>query len=195
MDKSIKKISDTNFETVFSAWKDREGSNPGWINCATKIKGWPDWESWRRFSMSLLKAEQRDWETYEIINPGSFIPDMLIGPYTGWQNFLPEKNKFSFKQALEHQGFFKNFSNHEAVKGLMKGFPQETRLIGAIIENNNKIICLEGHHRSTAVALANKLGTPINFSKRKVIIDIMLLPKEDELLLDKMLARGSTKIY
>jgi len=85
-------IKNTTWEEVFKKWKEREANEPGWINCATNVKGWPDWESWRRFSASQIKADKRDWQIFKLTDPINEIPEMLIGHYSGWQSRVFEKN-------------------------------------------------------------------------------------------------------
>ena len=79
-------IKPTTWEDVFQDWKNREGNDPGWIHCATVLKGWPDWESWRRFTAEQIKADEREWNLYELTDPLHDIPAMLVGPFTGWQS-------------------------------------------------------------------------------------------------------------
>ena len=185
----IEKIS---WEEIFQAWKNREANNLGWINCATKIKGWPDWESWRRFSASLINAENRAWSLYEITEPNLFLPNMIIGPFSGWQKFLPEKNKLSFREALEIPEFFEQFSHHAKVLDFVNNFHGDSQFIGVVLADNNKIVCLEGHHRAVAIALAEKLSRPIKFDG-KITIALADLNLGEEKLLDNILARGSSK--
>lgn len=39
----LKFIRPTTWEEVFQDWKQREGNDPGWIHCATVLKGWDSW--------------------------------------------------------------------------------------------------------------------------------------------------------
>lgn len=87
----VKFIKEITWTEVFEGWRSREANNPGWIKTATEIKGWPDWESWRKFTASQIGAENHSWELYEFTDPMSEVPEMLVGPYGGWQSKLPEK--------------------------------------------------------------------------------------------------------
>lgn len=188
----LKFIKPTTWEDVFQEWKDREGNDPGWIHCATTIKGWDSWESWRRFSASQIQAEDRDWEIYEFTDPMHDIPAMLVGPFTGWQSRLPTPNVHSFAELIRipEQGTF--FRGHEKVSGMMKQFPHSTTFIGLKREDSSSIVCLEGHHRATTVALSAQDGAEINFGGR-VQIALAVLRKNESSLLDHVLARGSSK--
>ena len=188
----MKFIKDTTWEDVFEEWRTNEASDPGWINCAVNIKGWPDWESWRRFGASHIRAGKRTWQMFEFTDPMNEIPRMLIGPFTGWQARFLEKNKHTFEDMLntpEHGAFFKD---HNKIVALMKQFPSHSTFIGLIREDTNQIVCLEGSHRATAVALAKKESTTINFTTAPHIA-LAILPTEETPLLDTMLERGSSK--
>ena len=187
----LKLVGDTTWKEVFEGWRGREANNPGWIRTATEIKGWPDWESWRRFSAAQIGAEKRSWKIYEFKDPINDIPAMLVGPYGGWQKKLPEKNKNSFEELLAISGNYEFFRNHDAVTALTKNFPCPTEFIGLAREDNGKVVCLEGHHRATAVALAKKEGKKINCEN--IRIAITQLSKNECSILDEVLRRGSSK--
>lgn len=187
----IKFIKDTTWEEVFEEWRNCEADNPRWIRTATKIKGWPDWESWRRFTSSLIGAEKRSWKIYEFTDPTNDIPEMLVGPYQNWQKKLPEKNKNSFKELINIPENYEFFTKHPAVVAMMENFPSSAGFIG-LIREDNRMVCLEGHHRATAIALAKKDGKTINF-KGKVKIFVAELSEKEYHLLDIALERGSAK--
>jgi hypothetical protein len=187
----LKFISDTTWKEVFEGWRSREANNPGWICTATEIKGWPDWESWRKFSAAQISAEERSWKIYEFTDPMNDIPAMLVGPYGGWQEKLLEKNKNSFEELLNIQQNYDFFKNHSGVAALINDFPCPTEFIGLVREDNGKTVCLEGHHRATAVALAKKEGRKI--SCEKISIALTRLPKDECSILDAVLRRGTSK--
>ncbi len=186
----MKCIRDISWEEVFAGWKEREGSDPGWINCATKIKGWPDWESWRKFSASQIGAEKRNWKIYELEDPMREISEMLVGPFTGWQSRLPEKNKNIFADLVNIPEQYEFFKKHDKVVSMIDDFPPNTEMVGFLKEDTGQIVCLEGHHRAAAVAIAKKEGKSIDF-KGTVRIALAELKKEEKELLDKVLERGT----
>lgn len=183
-------VKNTTWQEVFEGWKIREANDPGWINCATKIKGWPDWESWRRYIASQFGAEKREWKIYQIVNANKVVPEVLVGPYTGWQNRLPEKNILSFAEMLKIIENYKAFSKNDKVLGMIKNWPISTQFIGIIRPDNGKIVCVEGHHRATAIALAKKNNQPLDFKSEVTIALAELVPGEEKLL-DAILAKGS----
>lgn len=186
-------IKNTTWEKVFESWKKRESSNPDWIRCATEIKGWPDWESWRKHSASQIMAEKRDWQIHEFTDPIREIPAMLVGPYSGWQSRLPQKNVATFEDLLSIPKQLEKFSKHDGVISIMNGLPFTTEFIGIVRDDINKIVCLEGHHRATAIGLVKKQGKEIDFSGIKVTIALSHLLKDEVHLLDEILKRGSSK--
>jgi len=186
----MKFIKNTSWEEVFEGWRGREASDPGWIECATKVKGWPDWESWRKFSAEQIQADKREWQIFKIEDVMKEIPNMLVGPFTGWQSRHENINNFTFADLLENPEQAEFWRNHAKIKSLITNFPSPTEFIGLIREDVGKIVCLEGHHRATAVALARKEGVKIEFSKQPTIALARLAV--DELgILDEVLKRGS----
>ena len=177
------------FEDIFDIWRSHEGSNPDWIYCATKINGWPDWDSWRRYMLSLLKPEKQTWNIYEINDANTFIPDMQIGPFEKWQEMLPEENKYTFLEALEFENFNNFAKSSEKIQDIIKNFPKKTQLMAVYDELTKKIICIEGTHRSAAVAYAKKIEKPISFNSKPKIA-IMVLKEMDRGVVKEMIARG-----
>ena len=121
------------------------------------------------------------------------IPAMLVGPYSGWQSRLSEKNMTTFGDLLDIPEQLEEFSKHDGVISIMNGLPFATELIGLIRDDMNKIVCLEGHHRAIAIALAKRQGKIIDFSGVKITIALAHLAKDEINLLDEMLRIGSSK--
>lgn len=183
----IRKIK---WQEVFEGWKKREAQNFLWIRCATEVKGWPDWESWRKYSANQIKAAEREWRLCEFIDPANEIPKMLIGPFSGWQSRLAEKNIASFDDLLNIPKQIKEFSGHEGVLNIMRSLPFSTEFIGII--RDDKIVCLEGHHRATAITLAKKQGRIFDFSGVKITIALTSFLTDENYLFDEMLSQGSS---
>lgn len=185
-------IKDTTWPEIFESWKNREGNDSGWINTATKIKGWPDWASWRQYTAAQFGAEKREWKIYRIANPNKVVSEMLVGPYTGWQNRLPVKNILSFAEMLEIPANYEAFSKNDKVFGMIKNWPASTQFIGIVRADNKKIVCLEGHHRATAIALVSRNNESLKIDGEVTIALAELLSGEEKLL-DEVLAKGSQR--
>lgn len=183
-------ISLTTWKDIFENWKNSEGVELSWQQVARE-KGWPDWESWRRNSLAPMKPEMLSWEMFEFDNPMEEIPAMVMGPYKAWQKGIEEKNKLTFTEFLEIPAEYERFVRHIGVLERMNDFP-DTSMIGVIRPDNGKLVCIEGHHRACAVALAKKLEKEIIF-KNPIRIAVAKLPPGGEVALDQMLARGTEK--
>ena len=189
----MKFIKDTDWQQVFEGWRDREGSNPEWVECATKVKGWPDWESWRSFTAQQIDAENRIWKIFQFENPIEEIPKILVGPYSGWQSRVINKNNTSFAELLEIPVQYEDWLKNPRLLKIMAGLPFATEMIGLVIKDVDKIVCLDGHHRATAVTLAKKQGKNVDFSKTPVTIALTELVVDHSQLLDNLLKRGTSK--
>ena len=188
----MKFIKKTIWQDVFQSWKDSEADNLEWIHCATKIKGWPDWESWRNHTATQLNLQKRDWSLFEFDDPINEIPQMLIGPFSGWQSRFSKKNSASFFDLVNSSRDQKQFKNYEKIASILDSQAFDANLIGIVREDVNKVVCIEGHHRAMALAIAQKEGIEINF-KKPIRIALTKLPKKEIFLLDETLKRGSSK--
>jgi len=142
---------------------------------------------------SQIRADKLNWGEYKLTNPLVEISSMLVGPYTRWQSMLPNKNISSFNDLLEIPERYNQFREHDTVVSIMNSMPFDTEFIGLLRKDNNKIVCLEGHHRAVAITLAKKLNKKIDFNKANIIISLAHLSEKDNYLLDDTLKRGSSK--
>lgn len=193
IDVNMRFIRETTWHEIFEGWREREANNPGWIECATKIKGWPDWESWRSFTARQFDAENRDWKIFQFENPIEEVPEMLIGPYSGWQSRVVNTNRTTFKVLLEIPDQFEEWRQNVGILSIRDGLPFQTEFIGIIRKDIDKIVCIEGHHRATAIALANKQGKMIDFSQTPITIALTELDAENIHVLDEILQRGTSQ--
>lgn len=185
----MKLIKSTTWEKVFQDWQKQEGSNPDWIKCATEIKGWPDWKSWRSFTAGQLRAPAREWKIYQFTDPLVEIPEMLVGPFNSWQKNFTKKNTANFAQLLAVPGF----SPNQKVSELMAALPFSTQFIGLKRQDRDKIVCLEGHHRAVAFALSQQQKKQIDFRPVRITIALADVPDTEENSFDQVLARGTSK--
>ena len=189
----MKFIKKTTWQEIFQNWKDSEADNPEWIHCATKIKGWPNWELWRDHTATLLNLQKRIWNIFEFRDPINEIPQMLVGPFPGWQSRFSKKNSASFSDLANLSKEYEHFRNNKKIISILESQSFDSDLIGIVREDIDQIVCIEGHHRAMALAIAKKDGIKIDFND-PVRIALAKLPKEEVFLLDKALERGSAKI-
>ncbi len=180
-----------NWTTVFANWKSRETSSESWVKLA-KSKGWESWDQWRLHTTSQLQLELRKWQLYKFNDPYNQVPEMLIGPYQGWQKHFHEKNKHSFISAVQVAQFYNWASNHQGIKNISNNLPFTTEMIG-LKKEDGTIVCIDGSHRGAAIALVNKKGVNINFTHTSVNIALAEISDHELVLLDKALKRGTAK--
>lgn len=188
--KNFKYLCDITWDEVFENWRKREGTREEWQRCAREVKGWPDWESWRKFSSELFGAKNRNWKLYEILFPNKTIPNFAIGPWNGWQKHFVKKNKHIFADLVRDH--YEWVNSNEKIKQILTNFPDSTEMIGIAIEKSDKIVLFEGSHRAAAVALANQNSQPIKF-KSNPLIAVTEIDFSEKKILDKMIKRGSSK--
>lgn len=110
----------------------------------------------------------------------------------GWQSRLSAPNKHTFADLVDTPEQATYFQAHEKVVSIMKSFPPLTTFVGFRLEGTDQVICIEGHHRATAVALAQLEGKDIDFGG-SVQIALAILKSDESDLLDQVLARGTSK--
>lgn len=188
----LESIREMTWQDVFGVWKQYEGHDPGWLRVATQNKGWPDWESWRMFTAQQLLLPKRPWNLFRMTDPMTDISHMRIGPYSGWQSRCSSCNTQTFVDFIQNPVQVEFFRVHDKVASMMKAFPKNTQFIGLRLEESDQVVCVEGHHRAVAVALAAKDGQSIDFGEG-VQIALATLKHSETHLLDEVLARGTHK--
>lgn len=158
---------------------------------ATEVKGWPDWESWRMFMANQLKLPGRTWKFFSFDDPMAEIPAILVGPFSGWQARLPAPNVHTFADLIHIPEQYEFYRPNEGLATLQSSWPHQTCFTG-LRRPDGRIICIEGHHRATAVALAAHDHRIIQFGEVRIALADM--DQSEGSLLDEVLARGSTKV-
>lgn len=186
-------VRNAKWQEIFEGWRIREANNPGWVRCATEIKGWSNWEEWRNFTAQQIGAEDREWGIFQFSNPLREIPEILLGPFSSWQDKVVDKNKTSFKQLLQIPQQYQELKQHPGIQAIYDGLPFSTDFIGLIREDINKVVCIEGHHRATAIALAQYENREIDFTKHCLTIALATVSADQVGLFDAMLVRGTSR--
>lgn len=185
-------LRDISWDEVFSGWCDREANNPGWIRVATEVKGWPDWGSWRRYTTEQFGASSREWKLYAFSDPANEVPAMLLGPYTGWQNRVENKLEATFDQLFDTESQSQEFLQNTNIQNMINALPFETQLIGLKLPDG-RVMCIDGHHRATAITLAKKQGKDVGYKNGQITMALTEFTADDQGLLSEALRKGSSK--
>lgn len=183
-------IRDITWKEVFNNWATRENSNPTWIECATVTCGWPNWQTWREYTAKLMKAKSRSWQLFKFTRPEVEIPQIIIGPFPGWQKKVTNKNHTTFAQLFDIPNQYNELSQHNGILQIQKGLPFNTELIGLLY--NDDIILIDGHHRIAAIMLSLKQKKEIDYSKVSITIALAKLKENKFSLIKMMLNKGTT---
>ncbi len=186
----LKYLSDVSWKEVFDVWKANEGADPVWQTFAKNEKGWDTWEEWRGYQSSILGAAEREWKLYEILDPNQTVPKFLMGPFPGWQKLFEEKNAKSFEDLVYEKTDW--VLDNIGIKSRRENFPKSAQFIGLYLEDIQKIVMYEGHHRSAAIALAVFEKDPIVFESNPTIALTTISGNSSELL-DHLLTTKANK--
>jgi hypothetical protein len=186
----LKYLNNVSWQEVFDVWKENEGSDPVWQTFAKTEKGWDTWEQWRGYQSSILGADEREWKLYEIPDPNQTVPKFLIGPFPGWQKLFEEKNVHTFEDIVRDKTEW--VKENIGIKTRRENFPQSTQFIGLYLEDKQKIVMYEGHHRSAAISLAVFENYPIVFTSSPTIA-LTTITGDSSKLLDHLLATKANK--
>ncbi len=182
------------FDEVFKIWLDIEIEKTEGRDLlpVAKEKGFTSVTEWRMNTALKLEMDKKEWYLEDIPSPAEFLPKIIIGPFQGWQRLIEKKLEISFEQAMEIPEFFEWCQTHDRIVPIAEHFPLPTTII-LYRKPDGNLIHVEGGHRICAVAYANKIGKPIDFSKGKVTAAIADITDDD---ISKMLAflnRGTHK--
>ncbi|MBI4714021.1 hypothetical protein HY771_02440 [Candidatus Uhrbacteria bacterium] len=186
----LKYLNDVSWQEIFNVWKSNEGLDPVWQAFAKNEKGWDTWEEWRGYQASILGASEREWKLFEILDPNQTVPKFLIGPFQGWQKLFEEKNIRTFEDLVHDKTEW--VKENIGIKTRREHFPQPTQFIGLYIEDKQKIVMYEGHHRSAAISLAVFEHNPIVFTSNSTIVLTAIIGDSSKLL-DYLLATKANK--
>ncbi|MBI2475451.1 hypothetical protein HYV69_03450 [Candidatus Uhrbacteria bacterium] len=186
----LKYINDVSWQEVFNVWKANEGSDPVWQAFAKNEKGWDTWEQWRGYQASILGATKLEWKLYEIFNPNQIVPKFLIGPFPGWQKHFEEKNVHTFEYLVSKKTEW--VKENIGIKTRREHFPRSAQFIGLYLEDKNKIVMYEGHHRAAAISLAVFENNPIVFESNPTIA-LTTITGDSSKLLDHLLETKANK--
>lgn len=129
---------------------------------------------------------------YEFEDPLVEVPKMLIGPYQGWQRQVKEKNIFSFQEFLEDDMRYQWTRAISTVMKIKESLPFSSEMMG-LVREDGAVICLDGHHRSAALALVAKNKDTLDMAGTPWRIALAVLKDSELALLVKALEEGTEK--
>jgi len=157
------------WEEVFDIWRKGEENLTHWKKLLTQFD--VTWFEWRSFFVEKLHCDNKEWAIYDIQNPLEVISQFRGGPFSSWKKkFYGRKNFPSFEEIVKNR----NMQNYLPVKRLAANFPDETTLIGYIVDG--EVYILEGMHRCAALAM---LFTKKMMITGKVFIALAKAKKSD----------------
>jgi hypothetical protein len=154
---SFKYIHDIVWNDVFAVWRAYEAYQCDWEK-HWENRGFESWDDWRKNYVSPIKPESREWSVWRIKNPSKDMANVFGVPSRGWRHlFYEDKMTMPLKNVVEKMNK-KHFMNDEGknkkIETIKDNFPYQTMLTGII--NNDRIILVEGMHRSVALAMMDK---------------------------------------
>ncbi len=148
--KQFKIIKPLTWEKVFEIWKNSEINEEHWAEYYKK-EGFKSWEDWRNKYIGPVKALNKEWRLFKVIDPLKSVPNFRGGPYRGWsKNFYEGRDLPTFAEIKENPAVAKYLEN---LHGEITIIAWNTD-IGVVI--------IEGMHRCAAIAKAAKEGRDLN---------------------------------
>lgn len=187
-------INDMTFDEVFKIWIDNEVGQPDGrdVLSVAQEKGFSSVVEWRLATALRLGMDKKNWDLETIANPDVTLPQIIVGPFQGWQRFLTRHLETTFAQAMEIPEFFEWCKTHDRIVPLSEKFPLPTKLI-LYRRPDGTLIHVEGGHRICAVAYANKIGEPIDFYLDSVQAAVADVTEQDIKQMQEFLKQGTQK--
>ncbi len=182
------------FDEVFKIWlaaevDQIEGRD---ILPVAQSKGFTSITEWRLTTALRLGMDKKQWVMETIENPNEALPNIIIGPYQGWQRLINNQLETTFGEAMEIPEFFEWCKTHDRIIPISENFPLPATFI-LYRRPDKKLIHIEGGHRICAVAYRKKLGIPIEFGDGEVTAAIADITDEDIPVLIERLKEGTEK--
>lgn len=133
----------------------RQERRSGWAK-HYRGQGYRSWQEWRNAGFRPFRPHRRAWSLYEVSQPLQTIPRWYGGPFRGWKGIhYRGRSTASFAELAIRPKILR----HPKVRGLLRQFPKNSLMIGAMI--GRRLYILEGMHRACALALAAQQGRPV----------------------------------
>lgn len=169
----LKYLKSITWEDTLKSWAKEEANLPHWIE-HYKERGFKSWEEWRKDSIKNLTPEELDWKLFEVLEPTETIPYFHAGPFRAWiKKYYGNKAMPPFIELAKNL----EIQDDPNINEIIQKFPKESALLGLI--KDDKIVIIDGLHRSLALAVAHEKGINI---KAKVFITLAEFSREIPML-------------
>lgn len=177
-----------NFNYVTKQWREREKGV--WDDYITKV-GHLDWHDYRfgkrdelpgtlnKYGFDQFNLETINWLEIETSPDKENIRQIYLGPFLGWANEWNNGNREAFptsKISEQTEKAKQNPKIAENLKELEQDSIKEITLIGLALEQENKVVLIDGHHTLSALELANHLEIK---HQTKLILHVGILPSSN----------------
>ncbi len=141
------------FDDVQAIWRENEIDQEHWKKF-WRERGFNSWEEWRQPRINAVRATNKEWQLYLVVDPLKAVPEFHGGPYKGWRDQFYEGATMPA---------FKDIREHWAAAEFLANFPNDTTLIGWLTRCDSppgEVVIVEGMHRCAAVTKASREGRP-----------------------------------
>ena len=143
-------VTDTDWSNIFTAWQNDEEPQIGWQK-HWQAHGFTSWQAWRQAYITPIRPETLNWSVYNVPCPTQNILNLYAVPARSWIDTVYPKGKIT--QRISTLCHHPMVMTNTKIADIRRHFPSETLLVGLIC--HQKIILIEGQHRSLALATWN----------------------------------------
>ncbi len=143
---SLKLVGPISWENIFKKWKELEARQKSWKE-HWESRGFSSWDEWREDYVNPLKPNDLPWFLYQITNTLGVLPYFYGVPSKTWVEKAYDGQKTRQLKDILNLTMVKE---HPKIIDMRKKFPKKTMLTGIVYQN--KIVLVEGMHRSCALA-------------------------------------------
>lgn len=144
-------VRDMTWPEVLETWRKAE---EGIWEPLFRERGFSTWEEWRMsyFDKANIDPTTFAWKQYRIERPEEMVPQFFVGPFKGWQQYLPEgKPRARFAELND------GIASNEKVRAVLNDFPHETTMLG-LVDGQGEVTLFDGSHRAAALTIAHAAG-------------------------------------
>lgn len=154
------------WDEVFDIWRGNEENEEHW-KIYYKAKNFNSWGEWRKKYIEPIRAMNKEWGLYRILDPMKTVPAFHSGRYKGWLPFYGGQKFPTFYEIMRHP----DIDKHKGIPEFMNNFAKKTTIIAWLAKQG--VVIIEGMHRCAAIALAAKQGKKIETEMHVALAECM----------------------